>query len=534
MDEPDQQNAFDYQDFFEKSPGLHGVMGSDGRFERVSPSWTRLTGFGRDELLGRAVIERIHPEDRASFVAPTEPEEQEAHEGRFLCADGSYRWLSWIMSFDADSQRVYVLARELDVARREAKEASRKLSLYLERSPVAVIESTLEGGIVVWSAAAERVFGYGQEEAIGRRLIDLLAPEEVVPVVRAAIAPLVRGEDPGGRLGVYENMTKDGRRIFCEWHNAPLIGEGGEVRGILSLALDVTQAERERARADESLERYELIMRAAKIGLWDYRPRDPHQPFDKETLVYMSEGIARIIGRSAEETPRKLGDWPKVVHPEDGERVMKLFVEHIQSRREYTYLEYRFVRADGAPVWVGSTWQSQWSANGGLLRFAGAIVDLTEQKLAEEELRDKLALIERQAGAIRELGTPLLEVSQGVLCLPVIGEIDEARGAQMLEATLGAIVERGANFLIIDVTGATSPDMRAAARLSYIARAAALLGAETVITGIRAAVAREVAALGALPVEVKTLRSLKDGLAFCLRARAAQARNVGGPRKGPS
>ncbi|UQA55417.1 PAS domain S-box protein [Polyangium aurulentum] len=533
----DPRQAFIYRDFFEKSPGLHCVVGSDGRFEHVSPSWTRVTGLPREALIGQEVLDRIHPDDRAAFVAGRGAEGEVAHESRFRCADGSYRWLAWSVSFDADAGRTYGLARDIEPERRTAKDAARRLALYLERSPVAVIESTLQDGIVVWSAAAERMFGHRREEAIGKKLIDLLVPEANVACVRAAVAGLMSGEDAGGRFGVHENLTKDGRRIFCEWHNAPLVGEDGEVRGVLSLVLDVSEAMRERARADENLERYELLMRGSKNGLWDYRPANPHQPLDRETLVYMSDGILGMLGRSSEDAdaPRRLGDWGRVIHPEDAQRVMAIFLEHIQKRKDYTYLEYRFVRPDGSIVWVGSTWQSQWSEDGGLLRFAGALVDLSEQRKTEAELRDKLALIERQAGAIRQLGTPILEVYEGVICLPVIGEVDDARGIQMLEATLAAIVEKKASFLILDVTGVASPDSQAVERLSFIVRAAALLGAETVITGIRAAVALGALSNGGSSTEhLRTLRSLKEGLAFCLRARTLRGPNVGGPKARPT
>jgi PAS domain S-box-containing protein len=420
-----------------------------------------------------------------------------------------------------------------DAETRASREASQRLELYLERSPVAVIESRVHQGIVVWSAAAERIFGYRREEALGQRLVDLLVPEELVPRVRQAVARLLSGEDPGGRFGVHQNLTKDGRRIFCEWHNAPLVDDSGDVKGILSLAADVSEAERERARADESLGRYELLMRGSRNGLWDYRPLDPDRPLEPDNPVYMSEGLLRMVGMSAEQGPKKLGEWSRVVHPEDAPGVSKRFVDHIRSRREYTYIEYRLRRVDGATVWVGSTWQSQWNEAGGLLRFAGALVDITEQRKAEEELRDKLAVIERQASAIRQLGTPILEVAEGVLCLPIIGEVDEARGAQMLDATLAAIVDRGASFLIMDVTGVPAPDAKVGAQLSFIVRAAALLGAETVVTGIRAAVAREAVARGVQADDFTPLRSLRDGLAYCLRARAARAPNAAGPAARP-
>jgi rsbT co-antagonist protein RsbR len=80
----------------------------------------------------------------------------------------------------------------------------------------------------------------------------------------------------------------------------------------------------------------------------------------------------------------------------------------------------------------------------------------TEQKRSasyQKELEEKLATIEAQREAIRELSTPIIEVWNGILCLPVVGVMDSVRSAQMTESLLGAIVEKKAASAIIDITG---------------------------------------------------------------------------------
>lgn len=172
---------------------------------------------------------------------------------------------------------------------------------------------------------------------------------------------------------------------------------------------------------------------------------------------------------------------------------------------------------DGADLWAACTFQALWSESGELLRFAVAIVDITDRKDAEVVLRDKLAVIERQAASIRELSTPILEVQEGVLCLPVMGVVDSGRAAEMMDAALERVVALQARFLILDLTGVPVLDTGTADRLLAIARAVSLVGAKTVITGLRPAVAQTVVTLGVPMGDVKTLRNLKDGLRHCLR-----------------
>jgi rsbT co-antagonist protein RsbR len=259
-------------------------------------------------------------------------------------------------------------------------------------------------------------------------------------------------------------------------------------------------------------------MRGAKNGLWDYKPIDPTRPVDPDYPVYVSDGLLYMTGRTRADTLKTLRDWSMLVHPDDAGWVEQSFLKHIREKREYTYLEYRLSRTDGAAIWVGTTWQALWDGRGGLLRFAGALMDITERRQVEAELREKLAVIERQASAIRELSTPILEVHEGVLCLPVVGVVDSRRASEMMDAALGAAAQRGARFLLLDLTGVSVLDTSTADQLLSIARAVRLLGAEVVITGLGAAAAQTVVTLGVSLDEITTLRSLKEGLRYCLRA----------------
>src|SRR5829696_2778953 len=71
----------------------------------------------------------------------------------------------------------------------------------------------------------------------------------------------------------------------------------------------------------------------------------------------------------------------------------------------------------------------------------------------QRELEEKLATIERQRSAIRELSTPIIEVWDGVLCLPVVGVLDTARSVEMTESLMRGVLDRKAHCVIIDITG---------------------------------------------------------------------------------
>jgi rsbT co-antagonist protein RsbR len=129
-----------------------------------------------------------------------------------------------------------------------------------------------------------------------------------------------------------------------------------------------------------------------------------------------------------------------------------------------------------------------------------------------KELEEKLATIELQRAAIRELSTPIMEVWEGVLCLPVVGVLDSVRSAEMTETLLRAIMDKKARCAIIDITGIQVMDTATADHFIRMAKAVRLLGAECVLTGINPNIAQTIVHMGLELSGVATHRSLRSAL----------------------
>ncbi|MBX3259290.1 MAG: STAS domain-containing protein [Labilithrix sp.] len=130
----------------------------------------------------------------------------------------------------------------------------------------------------------------------------------------------------------------------------------------------------------------------------------------------------------------------------------------------------------------------------------------------QRELEEKLAMIEVQRAAIRELSTPIIEVWEGVLCLPVVGVLDTTRSAEMTEALLSAIVSKKADCAIIDITGIQVMDTGTADHFLRMARAVRLLGANCLLTGINPAIAQTIIHMGVDLSGVVTHRTMRNAL----------------------
>src|SRR5690606_17555595 len=114
----------------------------------------------------------------------------------------------------------------------------------------------------------------------------------------------------------------------------------------------------------------------------------------------------------------------------------------------------------------------------------------------QQEVESKLEMVEEQRATIRELSTPILEVWDGVLCLPVVGVIDTIRSAEMTSELLEAIVAKQTRCAIIDITGIEVMDTSTAEHFIRMAKSARLLGAECVITGLNPTIAQTVVHMG--------------------------------------
>jgi CheY-like chemotaxis protein/anti-anti-sigma regulatory factor len=122
-----------------------------------------------------------------------------------------------------------------------------------------------------------------------------------------------------------------------------------------------------------------------------------------------------------------------------------------------------------------------------------------------------------QRTRITELSSPVVEIWDGVLLVPLVGTLDDQRAAQMASALLQAVRTEGARVVLVDITGCTVVDTYTAAHLINTVRSVRLLGAATVITGVSAHVASDLVNLGVRLEDITTRRRLADGLRLALK-----------------
>ncbi|WP_437645626.1 PAS domain-containing protein [Sorangium sp. So ce362] len=358
----------------------------------------------------------------------------------------------------------------------------------LARSPLAVVEYGLDLAITEWNESAARQLGISRQDAIGRPIDELLPTPEDEGLWRRLL-----DEESGERR--LRHARGDGGHMACAWAHHRVLDPRGEAAGVLCIGRDVTaQTEASRCQAEQ-----QAILRALvdnlDVVVWASDSRGVFTYYDGKALASAGMRPGQLVGLNNFDLYKE--------HETVGLRTA-LRGEPIHNVME----------ANGKPI---ENWFVPVRGEGGEVdAVVGITLDLTESRRAEQELRERLSLIERQQQVIRQLSTPILQVWSGVLALPMIGVVDSARTAEVMDSLLQAVVRTQARFALLDLTGVEAVDTKTASYLVELVRAIRLLGAEGIITGIRPSVAQTVVSLGLDLSEITTLSDLQAGLKHCI------------------
>ncbi|HUQ23990.1 MAG TPA: PAS domain S-box protein [Gaiellaceae bacterium] len=266
----------------------------------------------------------------------------------------------------------------------------------------AIVESALdcivamddEGIVREFNPAAERTFGYRREEAIGRRLSDLIIP----PEFRHGHDHGVRRHVETGEVTVLGKrlrltaMRSDGSNFPVELTSARIEGEKTSFVGFIRDISETVAAEEELRVAET---RYRSLIENIPLATYMNSVDDP------VTTIYMSPQVEGLLGYTPEEWAARPELARDGIHPDDRQRVAALARE-ARKQGIPTRSEFRFLARDGRVVWVLDQTIPVRDEEGTILCHQGFLLDITEQKQLEEQLRQsqKMEAIGQLAGGI--------------------------------------------------------------------------------------------------------------------------------------
>ena len=244
------ENEARFRGLVESSSDWIWEIDANARYVYVSPNVKELLGYEAAEVLGKTPFELmpLAESKRVEKVFTGISAERgsfQALENINLHRDGHSVILETSGVPILDRNGILLGYRGVDrdiTARKHAErllhDSTQRLSLLFRQTPLAVIEWDTDFRVVDWNPAAENIFGYSKEEALGRHAMELILPEATKNNVDMIWDNLLAGQ--GGLRSTNENITKAGKIIHCEWYNSQQVDSEGHIIGVASLALDIT------------------------------------------------------------------------------------------------------------------------------------------------------------------------------------------------------------------------------------------------------------------------------------------------------
>jgi PAS domain S-box-containing protein len=291
------------------------------------------------------------------------------------------------------------------------------LSTVVQNAQDAVVSVDLNGAILTWNPAAERLFGYSAAEVRGRP-IDIIIPPDRLEEAGDITRKVLQGQ-PIERCETVR-IRKDGTRRFVSLSLSAIQDADGRLIGTGGIAHDITPLKLAETARREAEDRLKMAEEAAGIGIWDWSL--------SSGAATCSEQYFRIYGLPASETAMSAADWLSRVHPEDRDRV-EAYTQNLLRGTGRGESEFRIVWPDGSVHWIVSKARMYPDAAGEAAHVIGVNLDVTQLREAELGRRESE---QRYSDLFRTM-------SQGVMYLDGGGLIFSANPAA--DKLLGVSIE---------------------------------------------------------------------------------------------
>lgn len=366
-----------------------------------------------------------------------------------------------------------------------------------------IMQLDLDGRVARWGTGAEIMFGYPSAEVLGQPVTSFYTPEDVADrVVEHELAA-------ARRFGRFElegwRVRKDGHRFRAGVIvTAIRAGTNDDIIGFVKVIRDTGAEQRKVSDTFRSL--LETAPDAMVLVGPDGR------------IVIANAQADRIFGYSREEL---VGSEVEMLVP------TRFREHHVHHRADYVNNPFTRQMGAGGELWGlrkdGSEFPIEVSLSP--LRIdqnqytSASIRDITERRESEQRLR-------RQHAEIMELSTPVIQVWDKVLTLPLIGTLDSVRAARLTENLLAKISETQAEVVIFDISGVPTIDTLVAQHLLRTVQAAGLMGTVSIMSGVRPETAQAMVHLGIDLGQLLSRATLQDALQLALQLLAERVEST--------
>lgn len=366
---------------------------AEGRFLEVNDEFTRLTGYTREEVLGRTAIDLgvwSDPAARKQLVSLLDQGSGvRDFEWKMLNKSGESRSIvSSGEKIEVGGQTCLVCTWSDTTEQKRVFDMLRRQALMLENMHDAVTVVDENYNISDWNPAATRMFGYEKTEALGRNVSCLHPPE----VAKRQLGSITTGLESAGRWdGELAAVSKDGTRFMVRSVIVPLRDEHGTQIGIIGVSRDISERKRAEYALRASEGKYREMVDNATFGIF-------RSTLDGQ-LLDVNPALVAMLGYGSKEElmMRNL----KTDIYEDPSKRISIFARYETSER-VDIAETTWRRKDGNLITVRTNGRKIRGEDGRISHLEVMVEDITEWRVLEDELRQaqKMEAVGRLAGGV--------------------------------------------------------------------------------------------------------------------------------------
>jgi len=357
-----------------------------------------------------------------------------------------------------------------------------------------IIMMDLDGTLRTCTPGVQALSGYTAKEVVSGNFAKFFTAE-----LQASDYPeqaLSQARDKGRFSDEAKMHRKDGTAFVSSFAIAAIPDEGGVVRGFSAIVRDVS---RERG-AEEDVRRSNAYARSLIEASLD--PLVTISPEGKVTDV--NAATEQITGLTREAlVGTDFSDY--FTSPQEA----RAGYERVFADGQVVDYPLELCNVDGSVTPVLYNAAVYRDDHGDVIGVFAAARDVTAQRLAERRIR-------QQSQEILELSTPVMQIWEGVVAVPLIGNLDSQRTQLFMERLLERIVETNSPIAIVDIMGVPTIDTQTAQHLVETITAVRLLGAQVILTGVQPSIAQTLVHLGVDWSGITTRSSLVSGLKVAL------------------
>jgi PAS domain S-box-containing protein len=391
----------------------------------ASDSLKHILGYTFAQVQDKNFFDFVHPEDKQLVTKKwkeliEKPGKYRSAVFRVKHKNGAWIWIEAIGVNYLNRDTIGAIVanfRDISARKRAEKrvqESQYTLQTIIDASPLAVYVVDPAGKVIVWSKAAEQVFGWKKADVLG----------EMLPIVQKSkkrefqsyLALLLQGKSFTKEV---TRQRKDGKQIQVSISAAPILNSAGEIMSIVAIASDITDRKTTEQALQQSGERLRLALQAGKIGVWDWN-------IINNTITWSPE-VYEIHGISQDEFDGDYRDYHKFIHPDDHERMNEAVQRSIKQHTPYD-LEFRIITPKGEVRWVATSAIVFYDKNKPV-RMLGATSNITERKRLEAQKEEFMGIVSH------ELKTP-------VTSLKAYGQVLQRRFEKANDATSAAMLAK--------------------------------------------------------------------------------------------